>query len=279
MLLFLVINAILFFGSDDQTSSKLAKNRSLVNSNGHVLGRSFSSDRTTSSYFRRSSSSKASVRLRCHSSLESKHDRDWEKDAYDSRERDKSVVVDHRRWDFSDAPGNSLSKFERDGFRHSHSMVSGKYKNTWHNKIVTNSSTNSGTYTNGLVTRGSPIGRMKNKFFQRDFPSLGAEERASVPEVGRVPSPGLSSAIQSLPVGSSTIVNGEKWTSALAEVPVLVGINGTGISSAQQAVPLSSTSVALGTTGSLNMAEAVAQAPNRGQTIPTVRLFVFISLR
>ncbi|KAL8540672.1 hypothetical protein ACS0TY_002056 [Phlomoides rotata] len=257
--------------TDDQTSSKLARNRSFVNSNGHDFGRTFSSDRTTSSYFRRSSSSKGSAHLRGDSSFGRQRDRDWEKDAYDSRERDKSVVADHRRWDFSDAPGNSISKFERDGFRRSHSVVSGKHADTWHKKVVTNSSTNSGTYANGLVTRGSPIGGVKNTFFQRDFPSLGAEERASVPEVGRVPSPGLSSAIQSLPIGSSSIVNGEKWTSALAEVPVLVGSNnGTGILSAQQAAPLSSTSVALGTTSSLNMAEAVAQAPNRGQTIPTL---------
>lgn len=266
--LLLVINAFLYVGIDDQTSSKLARNRSFVNSNGHDFGRSSSSDRTTSSYFRRSSSIKGSPRLRSQSSFGRQHDKDWEKDAYVSRERDKSFVVDHLHWDSSDVSENSFSKFERDGFRRSHSVVSGKHADTWHKKVVTNLSTNSGTYTNGLATKSSPIGGVKNKFFHRDFPSLGAEERASVPEVGRVPSPGLSSAIQNLPIGSSTIANGEKWTSALAEVPALAGSNGTG---------MSSTSAALGTTSSLNMAEAVAQAPNRGQTTPTVGFIFFIS--
>ncbi|XP_047952002.1 uncharacterized protein LOC125197311 isoform X3 [Salvia hispanica] len=63
-------------------------------------------------------------------------------------------------------------------------------------------------------------------------------------------------------------LGGEKWTSALAEVPMLVGSNGTESSSVLQATSSSSAPVALGSATSLNMAEAVAQGPSRSQTTP-----------
>ncbi|KAL0335181.1 UNVERIFIED_CONTAM: hypothetical protein Sradi_4730000 [Sesamum radiatum] len=257
--------------SDDHAASRVARNKSFVNSNGHEFGRSSSSERTTSSYFRRSSSSNSSGNFRSYSSFgRSQRDRDWEKDVYDSRDQDKSVLGDHWHRDFSDPLSNSLlSKYERDGLRRSQSMVSGKRGDTWPKKVVTDLSSASGKNANGLLSKGSPVGgRAKKATFEKDFPSLGADERVVVPEVGRVPSPGLSTAIQSLPVGTSGLIVGEKWTSALAEVPVLVGSNGTALSSVQQAAPSSSASVALGSTTSLNMAEAVAQGPTRTQTTP-----------
>ncbi|KAG8368745.1 hypothetical protein BUALT_Bualt15G0077900 [Buddleja alternifolia] len=250
--------------SDGHTASRLDRNKPLVNSNGHDFGRSSSSERTTSSYFRRSSSSNGSGNPRPYSSFGRNHrDRDWEKDIYDSRGKDKSFLGDRRHRDFSDPLGNTLtSKFERDGLRRSQSMISGKRGETWPKKVVTDSINASGNNNSGL------LGGVKIASFERDFPSLGAEERALAPDVGRVPSPGLSSAIQSLPIGTTTTIGGEKWTSALAEVPVLVGSNETAISSVQQAGPSSSTPVALSTTGSLNMAEAVAHGPIRVQTTP-----------
>lgn len=245
-----------------------------MNSNGHDFGRTFSADRTTSSYFRRSSSSNGSGHLRSHSSFGKQHDRDWERNTYD---REKSGMGDRRRRDSTVGSGATfLSKYERDGVRRSHSMVSGKNADTWHKKVGTDSSAAVGTKANGLLIKSNSIGGVKKTFLEKDFPSLGAEERTIIPEVGRVPSPGLSSAIQSLPIGSSTIVGGEKWTSALAEVPVLVGSNGNGISTVQQTAPPNSTHVALGSSTSLNMAEAVAQAPNRGQTTPMVGLLSFL---
>ncbi|KAK4405063.1 hypothetical protein Sango_0512800 [Sesamum angolense] len=113
-------------------------------------------------------------------------------------------------------------------------MISGKRGDTWHKKVGTDLNIASGNNTNGLPSKGSPIGGVNKTTFERDFPSLGAEQRAVIPEVGRVPSPGVSSALQSLPI----------------------------------AAPSSSTSVALGSTTSLNMAEAVAQGPTRAQTTP-----------
>ncbi|CAA3002417.1 Hypothetical predicted protein [Olea europaea subsp. europaea] len=255
--------------SDDNTGLKLARNRSSVNSNGHDLGRSLGSGRTTSSYFRRSSSSNGSTHLRSYNSFNRNHrDGVWVKDAYDSGDKERSVFGDCRRQDFSDQLGKILStSFERDGLRLSHSMVSRKHGDNWPKKILIDSSNASGNNSNGLVSKNSPIGSVNKASFERDFPSLGAEERSAAPDVVKVASPGLSAVIQSLPVGTSAVIGGEKWTSALAEVPVLAGSSGTGVSS-QQAPPLNSVTMALSMTTGLNMAEAVAQGPPRAQTTP-----------
>ncbi|KAG6414886.1 hypothetical protein SASPL_122261 [Salvia splendens] len=256
--------------SDDQTSLKIARNKSSVNSNGRDFGRSFSSDRTTSSYFRRSSSSNGSGHLGPHSGFGKQHNRDWARSAYHFRDRENSIMGDRWRRDSSDRSGATLlSTYERDGFRRSHSMVSGNNVDTWHRKAITDSSTSFGTKANGLVEKSSSMAGVNKTFIEKDFPSL-AEERTVVPEVGRVPSPSLCSAIQGLPLGSSTVVSGEKWTSALAEVPVLVGSHSNCISPVRQEATPSSTFVSLGSSTSRNMAEAVAQAPNRGQTTPSL---------
>ncbi|XP_075476546.1 uncharacterized protein LOC142534963 [Primulina tabacum] len=254
---------------DDKSAPKLSRNNSFLSSNGHDFGRSSSSERTTSSYFHRSSSSNGSGNLRSYNSFgRNRRDRDWEKDRHDSLDKDKSVSGDSWHRGFSDSSGNTFSgKFEWDGLRRSQSAISGSNGDTWTKKVVTDSSSVGGNNTSGLLTKGTLVGNVNKTRFERNFPSLGTEERAVIPEVGRVPSPGLSSAIQSLPIGHAAAVGGEKWTSALAEVPVLLGSNGIGISSVQQ---FASTQPASGTTTSLNMAEAVAQGPSRAPVMPQI---------
>ncbi|KAL2513715.1 hypothetical protein Fot_27686 [Forsythia ovata] len=253
--------------SDAHAASNLARNKSFMHSNGHDSGRSSASDRPTSSYFHRSSNSNISGRLRSYSSFgRNQRDRDRDRDIYDSRDKAKPVFGDYRHRDFSDVFENIFpNKFERDGLRRSQSMISGKRGETGPKKVVTDLSSASRN-NNGLLTEGSPVGSANKAAFEKDFPSLGAEERPATPEVGRVPSPVLSTAIQSLPIGSSSVIGGEKWTSALAEVPVLVGSDGIGISSLQQSSSSNSSSGALGTSSGLNMAETVAQCPTLTQT-------------
>nr|GFA01735.1 hypothetical protein [Tanacetum cinerariifolium] len=164
--------------SDDQSVSKILRNKSLVNGGDNDLGRS-----NSSSYFCRANSSNGGAHLRSYSSFGRNRDRDWDRERNENRRRGYS-----------------------DPFR--------------------------------------------------DFPSLGAEEKHMDCEIGRVTSPGLTSAIQSLPVGNS---GADVWTSALAEVPVKVGSNGpTSVSV--------STNVATGR----NMAETLAQGPPRAQAAPQV---------
>ncbi|KAL9174648.1 hypothetical protein ABFS82_02G064900 [Erythranthe guttata] len=264
-------------GGDNHPASRVARNKSFVNTNGNDFGRASGSAKTTSSYFRRSSSSNSSGSSKSYSSFgRNQRDRDWEKDTYNSRDKERLVLGgDRHRYESSELLGNpSLSKYERDGLRRSHSMISGKHGETWPKKVVTESSSGSGKNNgNGFLAKGSPVGVANKATFERDFPSLGTDDRAVVPEVGRVASPGLSSALQSLPIGSSASIGGERWTSALAEVPMLVVSNGTASLSVQQAAPSSTTaSVVVSSTTSLNMAEAVAQGPTRAQTAPQLSL-------
>lgn len=257
--------------SDDQGLLKSGRNRSLGNSSDNDLGRSSVSDRTTSSYFRRTSSSNGSAHLRSYSSFGRSHrDKDWDRDIYDFRDKDKSVLGDHRNRDYSDPLGNILpSRFEKDGLRRSHSSISGKRGDSWPRKIAADSSNASkSNHSNGnalLTVGGSGVHKAA---FERDFPSLGAEERHADPEIGRVPSPGLT-AIQSLPIGNASVIGGDGWTSALAEVPVIVASNGTSATPVQQqAVHASSVSVASSATTGRNMAETLAQGPPRVQAAP-----------
>ncbi|XP_073025716.1 uncharacterized protein [Primulina eburnea] len=254
---------------DDKSAPKLSRNNSFLSSNGHDFGRSSSFERTNSSCFHRSSSSNGSGNLRSYNSFgRNRRDRDWEKDRYDSQDKDKSVSADRWHRGFSDSSGNNFcGKFDWDGLRRSQSSTSGSHGDTWTKKVVTDSSSAGGNNTSALLTTGALGGSANKTRFERNFPSLGTEERAVIPEVGRVPSPGLSSAIQSLPIGSAAAVGGEKWTSALAEVPVLVASNGIGNSSVQQSA---STQLALGTTTTLNMAEAVAQGPSQALVMPQI---------
>ncbi|KAF5936868.1 hypothetical protein HYC85_024374 [Camellia sinensis] len=253
---------------------------SLLHSDGHVaskpsrndngIGRSVVADRTTSAYFRRSSSSNGSSHLRSHVSFgRSNRDRDWEKDVYDSRDKEKSILGDHRRRECYETLEQIFpSSFEKD-MRRSQSMITGKRGEAWPRKVTADSSSankNNTTNSNGLLAGGSAVGSVHKAAFERDFPSLGAEERQAAPEMGRVSSPGLSTAIQSLPIGTSAVIGGDRWTSALAEVPVLVGSNGTA-GSIQQTIPPTSASLATSMMTGLNMAETLVQAPSRAHTI------------
>ncbi|XP_024980473.1 uncharacterized protein LOC112517311 isoform X1 [Cynara cardunculus var. scolymus] len=253
--------------SDEQGVSKATRNKSFVNISDNELGRPSVSDRTTSSYFRRTSSN-GSSHLRSYSSFGRNHrDRDWDKDIHEFREKEKP---DGRLRDYSDPLGNILpSRFEKEGLRRSHSSVSAKRGESWPRKVVVDSSSaNKNSHNNGSALRSGAgaIGSVKTAF-ERDFPSLGAEEKQIDPEIGRVPSPGLTTAIQSLPIGNSAVIGGDGWTSALAEVPVIVGSNGSNTSVPP---PLQSTSISA--TASMatgrNMAETLAQGPPRAQTAP-----------
>lgn len=137
------------------------------------------------------------------------------------------------------------SRFEKDGLRRSQSNLSAKRGETWPRKVI--GEKNNAIRNNGKIS------------FERDFPSLGSEEKQVDSDIGRLPSPGLSSVMQNLPVGSSGVTGGDVWTSALAEVRVMVGTNGPTTTTA-------TTTVAAGR----NMAETLVQGPPRVQNAPQV---------
>lgn len=249
------------------------RNRSSRTTSDFDSSRSVFLDRTSSSNYRRGSIINGSAK-NAYSSFNRNH-RDKDRD----REKDRSNFGDHWDRDGSDPLANLFSgRIERDTLRRSQSMVSRKQGETLPRRVAADiKSGGSSNHNNGNdVLSGGGVGSSIQKaVFDKDFPSLGVEEKQVIAEIGRVSSPGLgATASQSLPVGSSALIGGEGWTSALAEVSSV---------SAQQTVTATSGSVS--STG-LNMAEALAQAPSRARSTPQVvelvgrvtRFFIHIHL-
>ncbi|OMO92072.1 hypothetical protein COLO4_17899 [Corchorus olitorius] len=258
--------------SDNHSALRQARNK-LSGGSGRHIGRTSALERTSSAYFRRSSSSNGSAHSRPYSNFTKGHrERDREKDINGYHDREKSVLTDHRNRDYSDSLDNMLpSMFAKDVLKRTQSMITGKHGDTWPRKVTSNPSANNKSNHsngNGLLSGVSTVGT--KSAFERDFPVLGAEEKQVGSEIGRVPSPGLGTAV--LPVGTSAVSGSNGWrTSALADMPVGVGSSGTGVAVASQSVSASSASMAPPTTG-LNMAETLAQGPSRARTPPLLNV-------
>ncbi|XP_022141430.1 flocculation protein FLO11 isoform X3 [Momordica charantia] len=255
----------------DVSSLAQSRNRTSKTIGDFDTSRSAFLDRSSSSNSRRSSSNGSAKHA--YSSFNRGHrDKDREK------EKDRLSFGDHWDRDSSDPLGKILSnRIDKDALRRSHSMVSRKQGELFHRRIATDpkigvsSSLNNGTGMPSGTSVGSSI---QKAVFEKDFPSLGSEEKQGTSDIGRVSSPGLSSPVQSLPIGNSALIGGEGWTSALAEVPNIIG-SSTGSSSFQQTVPAISGAGLLSVTAGLNMAEALVQAPSRARAVPQVsELFV-----
>lgn len=248
---------------DVSSSAHLARNRN--SKSDFDSPRSAFLDRSSSSNSRRSSSN-GSAKHAYSSFSRSHRDKD--------RERDKERLNfgDHWDHDVPDPLGSILSSRSDNTLRRSHSMVSRKQSEVLPRRSAVdlkNGSNSNHANGNGLISGSSVGSGIQKMVFEKDFPSLGSEERQGIPDIGRVSSPGLSTAVQSLPVGSSALIGGEGWTSALVEVPAIMGNSSSGSLSAVQTLATSAPGTP-STTASLNMAEALTQAPSRTRTSPQV---------
>ncbi|XP_020524291.1 uncharacterized protein LOC18995740 isoform X3 [Amborella trichopoda] len=241
-------------------------------------------DRTSVLHGRRSSSSNSvhdkdiSTYSRSYSSFcrryDGDRDRDWERDI-DSRDKEPSLFGDR---DHVEARGNSSSIFghrvEKEFLKRSQSMVSGKRGESLPRKT----GSDMGSLKNGLLVGGGLMSSINKAAFERDFPSLGVEEKQGmctngVAEIGRATSPVLTPVAQSLPLGTSSVIGGDGWTSALAEVPVIIGNNACMHSSVPPVMPATPvSSVAPNSITGLNMAETLAQAPTRSRALPQLQI-------
>uniref|UniRef100_A0A5B6ZMJ3 Putative cell wall protein AWA1 n=1 Tax=Davidia involucrata TaxID=16924 RepID=A0A5B6ZMJ3_DAVIN len=248
--------------SDALSSAHSTRNRSSRTLIDKDTPRSAFLDQSSSSNSRRSSSSNGSTK-HPYSSFTRIH-RDKNRD----KEKERSVIRDLCDHDSSDPLGNILiSRCEKDTLRRSRSMVSRKPSEVLPRRAADskNGGSNNHNSSNGVLSGGS-VSCIQKAAFEKDFPSLGTEEKPRVPDIGRVSSPILSTAVQSLPIGISGLIGGEGWTSALAEVPTIIGSNNMGTSSVQQSSVSSALSGASGAMAGLNMAEALSQAPSRART-------------
>ncbi|KAF4346080.1 hypothetical protein CsatB_008181 [Cannabis sativa] len=219
-------------------------------------------DRSSSSNSRRSSSNGSAKHA--YSSFNRSHrDKD--------REKEKDRFGDHWDRDSSDPLGNIFNRVEKDTLRRSQSLVSRKPGEQLSRRVSTDLKISSNSnHSNGNGTLSGGLGSSIQKaVFEKDFPSLGTEERQGLPDIGRVSSPGFTTAVQSLPVANSSLVGGEGWTSALIEAPPKNGSSGSGSFTVQQSVAaVTSGSGAPTAMAGLNMAEALAQAPSRTRAAP-----------
>ncbi|KAF4366556.1 hypothetical protein G4B88_001376 [Cannabis sativa] len=183
------------------------------------------------------------------------------------REKEKDRFGEHWDRDSSDTLPNIFTRVEKDTLQRSQSLVSRKPGGQLSRRVSTELK-NSSNHSNGTFSGG--LGASSQKaVFEKDFPSLGTEERQGVPDIGRVSSPGFTTAVQSLPVASSSLVVGEGWTSALIEVPSKNGSSGSGCSPVQQTVAAVNSGSGIPTAiVGLNMAEALAQVPSRTRAAP-----------
>ncbi|XP_038716046.1 mediator of RNA polymerase II transcription subunit 1-like isoform X2 [Tripterygium wilfordii] len=219
-------------------------------------------DRTSSSNSRRGSSYGSAKHA--YSSFGRNHrDKDRERD----KERSNFIELWDR--DGSESLGNFSSRGDN-ALRRSQSMVSRKQNDILPRRVAGDSKKSSGGHYNngnGMLSGVSIGNSIPKTVFEKDFPTLGTEEKQGIPDIGRVSSPGLSTAVQSLPVGNATLIGGEGWTSALAEVPAIVGSSTIGTTVAAQTVAVGSVSGTSSPVAGMNMAGAL-QTPSRTRAAP-----------
>eukprot|EP01018_Ginkgo_biloba_P006330 Gb_17166 [translate_table: standard] len=250
--------------------------------------------------FRRSSSSRASDAL--------EREKDWEREwEIHDRERTLGGAIgndwssNHERSDTPQKWSNlgPTSRFENEStLRRSRSVISNRNADNGARKF----GNELGSITTAPSARGGLVSNMQKAAFEKNFPSLGAEERqgflqsslanVSVPnsspssiwlgqgQVGRsdlvrTSSPALSISAGStpgIPVSGGSHIGGDGWKSALADAPVSNGgvllSNGLSTTVPQTITGSSVSSKGHGqvSTSGLNMAEALVQNPARIRT-------------
>ncbi|CAN6270011.1 unnamed protein product [Urochloa humidicola] len=104
--------------------------------------------------------------------------------------------------------------------------------------------------------------------FEREFPHLGYEDKNGKQDIGRVPSPGISTPIQSIPLVTAS----EGWNSVLADVPIPSDPSINSISSSSSPAGLSKQTEVSNSVGALSMAETVMQSPLKISTAPQLSI-------
>ncbi|XP_057505341.1 uncharacterized protein LOC130788608 [Actinidia eriantha] len=222
-------------------------------------------DRNSSSSSRRSSSSNGSSKHPYGSFSRSHCDKNRDKD------KERSVNGDLWEHDVSDPLGDILiSRVEKNTLRCSRSLVCRKPGELLPRRAVDSKNGVSSNHnsSNGVLSGRNIVRNTKKTSFEKEYPSLGIGENQGGADIGRVASPGLSTAVQCLPFGNPGLIGGEGWTSALAEVPTIIGSNSMGPTSGQQSVFATPSSGASSATANLNMAEALSQAPPLARATP-----------
>ncbi|XP_047064288.1 uncharacterized protein LOC124672036 isoform X2 [Lolium rigidum] len=104
--------------------------------------------------------------------------------------------------------------------------------------------------------------------FEREFPHLSSEDSNGKHDIARVPSPGISTPIQSIPLVSAP----DGWNSVLAEVPGLSEPSNNNVSSALSPAGSIRQLEVTNCGSALSMAETVMQAPLKNSSTPQLSI-------
>uniref|UniRef100_A0ACD5UQ45 Uncharacterized protein n=1 Tax=Avena sativa TaxID=4498 RepID=A0ACD5UQ45_AVESA len=104
--------------------------------------------------------------------------------------------------------------------------------------------------------------------FEREFPHLSSEDNNGKQDMGRVPSPGISTPIQSIPLVSAP----DGWNSVLAEVPGLSEPSNSLVTSALSRPGSSRQLEVTNCASALSMAETVMQTPLKNSSTPQLSI-------
>jgi len=105
--------------------------------------------------------------------------------------------------------------------------------------------------------------------FEREFPQLSLDDKNGRQGISKVPSPGISTPIQNVPL----ITTSDGWNSVLADLPLSSDVKKSpATSSILQIAPSKQTEVMLNSGTALSMAETVMQAPPRISSGPQLSI-------
>lgn len=234
---------------DDQSRGASSRNRS----SGRDRDRERNSQQSSS---RRGSSSSGSRR----------NDRDGtgKSKGYSSFGKHKQERIQEKDLNFRDRESRLVQPDDplRDGFESFSSCRSEKDRlNRTRSKVAISNRAVGVSLDNGNISKKDN----GITSFEREFPHLGSEDKNGKQDIGRVPSPGISTPIQSIP-----LVVSDGWNSVLAEVPMPGDPNNNSVSTSSSPAA-SSKQIEVPNSGSaLSMAETVMQSPLKISTTPQV---------
>lgn len=212
------------------------------------------------------SSQQSSSRRGSNSSGSKRNDRDGtgKSRGYGNFGKHGKERIQEKDLDFRDREGRLVQPDDplRDGFESFSSCRSEKDRlNRTRSKVAISNRAVGVSLDNGNVSK-KDNGVIS---FEREFPHLGSEDKNGKQDIGRVPSPGISTPIQNIP-----LVVSDGWNSVLAEVPIVVNPNINSVSSSSSPAG-SSKQIEVSNSGSaLSMAETVMQSPLKISTTPQV---------
>ncbi|PAN38384.1 hypothetical protein PAHAL_7G168300 [Panicum hallii] len=232
-------------------------------------GRGASSRNRSSGRDRDRSSQQSSSRRSSGSGGSRRNDRDGtgKSRGYSSFGRHNRERVQEKDPDFRDRDSKLVQPEDplRDGFESFSSCRSEKDRlNRTRSKVSVSNRAVGVSLDNGNISKKDTGGIS----FEREFPHLGSEDKNGKQDIGRVPSPGISTPIQNIPL----ITASEGWNSVLAEVPTLSDPSINSISSSLSPAGSSKQTEVSNSGSVLSMAETVMQSPLKISTTPQLSI-------